>query len=57
MKMTYRGYIKFLETDRAHKQSRIGCSRKSVKRLNGVIAKKMIIRGTVSYPKSQLVVG
>ncbi|CAL3970609.1 unnamed protein product [Diplocarpon coronariae] len=43
--MTYRGYIKFLEMDLAHAEGREGLSKKGRKKLNEIIAKKMIARG------------
>ncbi|PBP16616.1 hypothetical protein BUE80_DR012495 [Diplocarpon rosae] len=44
--MTYRGYIKFLETDLAYAEGREGLSKKGRKKLNEIVAKKMIVRGT-----------
>ena len=45
---TYRGYIKFLETDLRDEPTRQGLSKSKVKKMNEVVAKKMIRRGTVS---------
>jgi pyoverdine/dityrosine biosynthesis protein Dit1 len=45
--MTYCGYIKFLETDLMYEESRQGCSKKKVKKMNQGVARRMIKRGTV----------
>jgi hypothetical protein len=45
--MTYCGYIKFLETDLKYEESRQGCSKKRVKKMNRGVARRMIQRGTV----------
>lgn len=44
--MTYRGYIKFLDTDLKYDESRRSTSKSQVKKKNQVVAKKMIQRGT-----------
>ena len=47
--LTYRGYIKFLATDLKHEPSRQGLSKTKVKGMNEVVAKRMIVRGAVSF--------
>lgn len=46
--MTYRGYIKFLQMDLKHEETRQGLSGKQVKKMNEAVAKRMIERGAVS---------
>lgn len=53
--MTYRGYIKFLETDFARDPSRQGISNKQVKKANEITAKQMIARGVVGLPDGSLI--
>ncbi|RDW60624.1 hypothetical protein BP6252_12007 [Coleophoma cylindrospora] len=43
--LTYRGYIKFLETDLRHEPSRQGKTKSQVKKMNEKVAKRMIYRG------------
>lgn len=45
--MTYRGYLKFLQTDLRYEKSRQRQSGKQVKKMNEAVAKLMIARGAV----------